>query len=106
VFLSYAGDAGDPDGAVFDAAGNLWIAEWGRARVACYGPDGVFLRAVAVAGHHCSCPAFGGADLTDLYATSARLDLSANTIAAEPLNGCTFVADKVGRGQAEWRINL
>ena len=51
-----AGDAEDwldlnpeglnPDGAVTDAAGNLWNAQWEAARVACYSPDGTFLRAL------------------------------------------------------------
>ena len=35
-----------PDGAVTDAEGNLWNAQWGAGRVACYAPDGQFLRSV------------------------------------------------------------
>jgi sugar lactone lactonase YvrE len=33
-----------PDGSVTDAAGNLWNAQWGASRVACYSPDGAFLK--------------------------------------------------------------
>ncbi len=31
-------DKGEPDGAVVDEAGNLWLAEWGMSRVCCYAP--------------------------------------------------------------------
>ena len=40
-------DAGlNPDGAVVDAGGNLWIAQWGASRVVAYAPDGQFVRDV------------------------------------------------------------
>lgn len=106
LFLDYAGQAADPDGAVFDAQGHFWIAEWGAARVACYAPDGALLRVVGVAGRDSSCPAFGGRDLSDLYVTTAAVDIADDVLAAEPLNGCTFVREGVARGQAEHRVIL
>lgn len=96
----------NPDGAVFDAEGQLWVAEWGASRVACYGPDGAFRRAVAVDARHASCPAFGGKDLVTLYVTSARLDLSDTVLAAEPANGCTYAADPGVRGLPEYQVIL
>ncbi len=66
-----------PDGAVTDAEGALWNAQWGAGRVARYLPDGRFDRALAVPGLHASCPAFGGDDLTDLFVTTATQDLPA-----------------------------
>ena len=106
VFLDYAGRSSSPDGAVFDAAGHFWIAEWGASRVACYGPDGALLTEVGIGGRHSSCPAFGGRDLSDLFVTTAAVDISDDVLAAEPLNGCTFVSEGVGRGQAEHRVDL
>ena len=72
VDLDLNADGLNPDGAVVDAVGNVWIAQWGAARVAAYDPDGNFLKAVAVGGQHSSCPAFGGDDLTTRLGTSAR----------------------------------
>ncbi|MCX8507290.1 MAG: SMP-30/gluconolactonase/LRE family protein [Rhodobacteraceae bacterium] len=106
IFIDHAAHGLNPDGAVFDSEGQLWIAEWGASRVACYGPDGAFRRAVTVGGRHASCPAFGGADLATLYVTSARLDLSAAVLAAEPDNGCTFATDPGVRGLPDDQVIL
>jgi sugar lactone lactonase YvrE len=64
-----------PDGAVVDAEGCLWNAQWGSARVARYSPDGQFLSAIDLPTGHTSCPAFGGADLGTLYVTTAQQKL-------------------------------
>lgn len=61
-----------PDGAVIDAEGCLWSAQWGSARVARYDPEGRFMAAFALPTGHTSCPAFGGADLGTLFVTTAR----------------------------------
>ena len=94
----------NPDGAVTDAAGNLWNAQWGAARVACYAPDGRFLRAVGFPARHTSCPAFGGPEFTTLFCTTAREGLTAATLAAEPGNGMTYAAAAAGRGLPAPRV--
>lgn len=71
LFVDLAPDGLFPDGAVVDAEGYLWNAQWGAARVARYAPDGSFDRAIEVGGLHSSCPAFGGDDLSTLYVTTA-----------------------------------
>ena len=106
VFIDLRGDGLNPDGAVCDAEGRLWNAQWGAGRVACYGPDGAFLRAVAVPARHSSCPAFGGAEMRTLYITSATQDLAPDAIAAEPQTGCTFAAEDVATGLPEPQVIL
>lgn len=96
----------NPDGAVIDAAGNFWNAQWGASRVACYAPDATFLRAVDVPAAHTSCPAFGGEGLTTLFCTTARQGLSAEALAANPGHGQTFAASDVAQGQTEHRVIL
>jgi sugar lactone lactonase YvrE len=96
----------NPDGAVTDADGNIWSAQWGSGRIACYAPNGEFLRAIEVPGRHSSCPAFGGPDLTTLYVTTARELLSPEIIAAEPQNGLTFSVEGVAQGKEEPRVLL
>lgn len=104
VFLDLRAEGLNPDGAVFDADGIFWLAEWGAARVSAYGPDGRRLDTVAVPARHSSCPAFGGEGLTTLFCTSARQGLTEAEIAAQPLNGQTFAAEGVARGQPEHRV--
>lgn len=106
IFLDLRAEALNPDGAVFDAEGNLWLAEWGAARVSCYAPDGKRLRSVAVSAQHASCPAFGGADLTTLFCTTAGQGVSRDDRARFPLTGQTFAVPGIARGQAEHRVRL
>jgi sugar lactone lactonase YvrE len=91
----------NPDGAVVDAKGNLWNAQWGAGRVACYGPDGAFREAVAFPARQISCPAFGGPDLSTLFATSAATGQE-----DDPAAGQTFCAKVQATGQAEHRVIL
>ncbi|MDA7964044.1 SMP-30/gluconolactonase/LRE family protein [Ruegeria sp.] len=106
VFLDLRADGLEPDGAVTDAAGNIWIAQWGASRVAAYSPDGQFLQTVPFPAAHTSCPAFGGDDLSTLYCTTAREGLDAKTLKTQPANGMTFAAPGVARGLAEYRVLL
>ena len=75
-FIDLRPDGLFPDGAVTDAEGALWIAQWGAGRVARHLPDGRFDRALPVPGLHATCPAFGGEDLADLFVTTATQDLT------------------------------
>ncbi|RVT82845.1 SMP-30/gluconolactonase/LRE family protein [Rhodobacteraceae bacterium CCMM004] len=95
-----------PDGAVCDRDGRVWNAQYGAGRVACYAPDGRFLDAIALPALYATCPAFGGASLSDLYVTTASLELGDGTRAAEPEHGRTFVVRNVAEGQAEHPVKL
>ncbi len=106
VFLDFRIDGLNPDGAVVDIDGNIWIAQWGASRVAAYTPAGEVLTAVVFEAAHTSCPAFGGEDLTTLFCTTAREGLDAETLAKHPTNGMTFAAPGAGKGQAEHRVLL
>ncbi|MCX7568136.1 SMP-30/gluconolactonase/LRE family protein [Sulfitobacter sp. F26169L] len=98
VFIDTKAEGLNPDGAVVDTDGCLWVAQWGAARVARYGPDGQFMGAVSVAAKQASCPAFGGADLSVLFITSAATGLDG------PDEGKTFAIPTQARGQREHRV--
>ena len=104
VHVDLTGTPHKPDGAVVDMAGNLWSAQWGSARVACYGPDGVFLHAIEVPASQATCPAFGGADMQTLHCTSAAVGLSQAEMAAAPSSGCTFAVRTDTTGQREHQV--
>ncbi len=103
--LDLSGTDRRPDGAITDADGNLWIAEWGGGRVTCNAPGGTLLRVFAVAGDHTTCPALGGPDLTTLYVTTARQGLPEAKL-ADRAQGCTFAIPGAGRGRPEPRVIL
>ncbi|MGH1415194.1 MAG: SMP-30/gluconolactonase/LRE family protein [Pelagimonas sp.] len=100
VWLDLTAEGVNPDGAVVDAKGNFWNAQWGASRVACYSPEGTFLEAVAFPALQISCPSFGGRDLQTLFATSAATGLGDE----DPLRGQTFAKDVSARGQAEHQV--
>ncbi len=106
VFLDLTHEGLYPDGAVVDQAGNLWNAQWGAWRVACYNSDGEFLKAIAFDAAHTSCPAFGGPGLSTLFCTSAQEHFSESDVAKSDYHGCTFSAPEAGTGQAEHRVIL
>ena len=101
VYLDLSATDLNPDGAVVDAKGNLWNAQWGAHRVACYDPEGRLIETVAFAAEQISCPAFGGADFSTLFATSAADGLSGQA------EGLTYAHRLTGVvGQPEHKVIL
>ncbi len=105
VFLDLTSEGRNPDGAVFDADGRLWLAEWGSSRVACYAPDGSVLCEVTAPTPHTSCPAFGGEDLQRLFITTAQEHLDASDPGFAQA-GQTFSAPVQATGQREHQVTL
>nr|WP_245197357.1 SMP-30/gluconolactonase/LRE family protein [Labrys sp. LIt4] len=82
--------AGGPDGAIIDANGYLWSAQWGASRVVRYAPDGRIDLVVPLPVSRPTCPAFGGPNYESLYVTSAYFGLSEKARTVEPLAGAIF----------------
>ena len=89
-FIDTKGEPGTPDGSAVDAEGFVWNAQWGAWRIVRYAPDGRIDRIVPMPVAQPSSCAFGGPDLATLYVTSARENLSAEALAAQPLAGSLF----------------
>ena len=106
TFLDLTAEGLNPDGAVVDSSGVLWLAQWGAGRVAAYAPDGQFLRAISFDAPHTSCPAFAGPQLTALICTTAQEGMDAAARQAHPHAGKTFVAEGVAKGQSEHQVIL
>ena len=90
VFATTIGEASAPDGSAVDAHGYLWNAQWGAWRLVRYAPDGSIDRIVRLPVAQPSSCAFGGPDLSTLYVTSARENLSVEALAGQPLAGGLF----------------
>lgn len=106
VFVDFSGVGLAPDGAVCDAEGNVWIAQWGAWRVACHGPDGRYRMSLSCGAAHTTCPAFGGAELRQMFVTSATQGLEDGALDHQPGGGRTWVADMPVRGLPERRVVL
>jgi sugar lactone lactonase YvrE len=106
-WLDLTADGLNPDGAVIDAEGRFWNAQWGAGRVAAYAPDGRFVTSVETPGApHASCPAFGGPGMTTLFITTAREGLDAAARAANPASGQVFAFPGIARGLPEPQVIL
>ncbi len=106
IFVDLRSDGLNPDGALVDADGTVWIAQWGAAQVAGYNQDGQFVQAIPLPARHITCPAFGGSDMGSMFVTSAKQGLSEDVLAGSPQQGMTFVIDGVTTGVAEPRVLL
>ena len=91
-----------PDGSVVDSEGNLWNAQWGANRVACYNPAGDYVKSVTFTASQISCPAFGGDEMTHLFASSAR----ENLISPHDDDGKVFITLTDIIGQKEHQVTL
>ncbi|WP_428544005.1 SMP-30/gluconolactonase/LRE family protein [Profundibacter sp.] len=101
-FLDLAREGLNPDGAVCDAEGGLWNAQWGASRIARYTPDGRLERTVAMPTENVTCPAFGGPGMKTLFTTSATIGLEH----ADPDAGKTFATVTEIEGVPENRVIL
>jgi len=83
--LSRAG--GIPDGLTVDLDGCVWVAMWGGGALRRFTPDGEQDAVIPLPVSRPTSCAFGGPDLTDLFVTTASIDLTDDQLAAEPLAG-------------------
>jgi sugar lactone lactonase YvrE len=81
---------GLPDGMTVDEEGFLWVAFWDGAAIRRIAPDGRIASVVGFPVSRVTSCAFGGADLSDLYVTSARNGLSDAELRSEPHAGGIF----------------
>lgn len=97
VYLDLSAEGLNPDGAVTDAKGNLWVAQWGASRVAVYDPTGNFIEAHKFSASQITCPA-----LCDkgLFATSASVGVK------EADGGKTFFKSLPILSQNEYNVIL
>ena len=101
VFADGTEHPGLPDGSTVDADGCLWNARWGAGTVVRYTPDGSVDAVVRVPATNPTCVAFGDADLSTLYITSARFGRTDQQLAREPLAGGIFAVTRSARGVRE-----
>ena len=91
IVIEIPSNNGAPDGMTIDENGNLWIALWGGAAVACWNPaTGEMIDKIDVPAKNVTSCAFGDEDLGTLYITTATEGLDKNTLKKYPLSGGLF----------------
>jgi sugar lactone lactonase YvrE len=95
---------GAPDGMTVDAEGCLWVALWGGGAVHRYTAGGALDRIVRLPTAYPTSCTFGGAELADLYITTAAVKLSVRERAAQPGAGSLFCCRPGPRGRAPHRF--
>lgn len=95
-------DPGDglPDGLTVDAEGGVWLALFGGGAIRRYLPDGRLDAEIRLPVTNPTSVAFGGAELSDLFVTSAKHRLSAEQLARETLAGSVLRLQPGVRGRA------
>ena len=91
-------DVGAPDGMTVDAAGDLWVAIYGGGRVNRYAPDGTLRKAYPIPAQECTCCAFGGPALNQLFVTTATEGWTDEQRHAEPAAGLVYRYDTDATG--------
>jgi sugar lactone lactonase YvrE len=84
-------DEAFPDGAVVDAEGCLWSAQWGASQVVRYAPDGSVDRILELPVSRPTCVAFGGPELDMIFVTTAREGLPDDRLSRQTSAGDVFV---------------
>jgi sugar lactone lactonase YvrE len=82
-----SGAEGVPDGLTVDADGCVWVAMWGGGALRRFTPDGQQDAVVPLPVSQPTSCAFGGPGMSELYVTTASIDLTDAERAAQPLAG-------------------
>ena len=85
-----------PDGLTVDDEGGIWVALWGGGAVQRYQPDGSPAERVELPVERPTSCAFGGPHRETLFVTSARVDLSAESLTSQPDAGRVLAVDGLG----------
>jgi sugar lactone lactonase YvrE len=101
--ITIPNEVGLPDGMTVDAEGYLWVALHGSGTVRRFTPSGDLDRIVRLPVTHVTCPAFGGADYSELYITSMTYGLE-ERIRDEPLAGSLFRCRPGVKGKPPFRF--
>lgn len=99
MFVKIPEDDGFPDGLVVDGQGFVWSAHWDGWRVTRYALDGSIDKVVNLPVPRPTSLAFGGANLSSLFITSASYGLSSAELMNAPLSGGLFVYDSTVSGR-------
>lgn len=93
VFVDLSSESSVPDGLAVDVEGCVWSAQWDGWCVIRFAPDGREVLRVPIPVKRPTSCAFGGEEGTQLYVTSASIDMSEEEIEQNVSAGDLFCLD-------------
>lgn len=91
VIINFSEEDGVPDGMTVDSNGCLWVAHWGGAKVSVWNPSTYECKKeIPIPAPHVTSCTFGGANMNELFITTARVDLTKEELENYPLSGSVF----------------
>jgi sugar lactone lactonase YvrE len=104
LFADIPASEGLPDGMVVDAEGGVWVALFGAGRLRRYSPAAAITQEIEVPVTLVTSAAFGGADLGDLYITTARHRLTPEERLSQTHAGSVFRCRPGPTGRPSFRF--
>jgi sugar lactone lactonase YvrE len=90
LFASVPKDEGMPDGLIVDSEGFIWNGHWAGWKLSRYDPDGKIERQIEFPVENVISFAFGGAELNELFVTSAFWGFTDKQMKDQPWAGDLF----------------
>lgn len=105
-WADFSAQPDNPDGAVIDSEGAMWLALWGASKVVRLDDKARIIDEVSLPTARVSCPAFGGEHLDQLYITTAWVGMNSAQRKQDPVAGDLFVAELEVPGLIEPPLRL
>lgn len=106
LFVDFSRQGKNPDGAITDIKGNVWIAMWGSSELLGVSPEGDEIGSIPLPTPHVTCPASGSLDTPDIYITSALFGLPNKFEHSENPAGKTFLIRDAFQSQPSVPVKL
>ena len=97
---------GVPDGSAIDVQGKIWNCRWGDAAVFVFAPDGSQAEIIPVPAAQVTSCTFAGSDMTTLYITTARYEMTPEAQEHYPMAGSVFKLETKTRGTTRARVRI
>ncbi len=95
-----------PDGLTTDEDGGVWVALFGGGEVRRFDSQGTLTHIVEIPVKQVTSCCFGGADMSELYITTAQNGMNSDSLVREPLAGSLFRAKTVFKGSKSNRFGV
>jgi sugar lactone lactonase YvrE len=95
-----------PDGLTTDEDGGVWVALFGGGEVRRFDSQGTLTHIVEIPVKQVTSCCFGGADMSELYITTAQNGMDSDSLVREPLAGSLFRAKTAFKGSKSNRFGV
>jgi sugar lactone lactonase YvrE len=105
-FVTFSDPGVIPDGMTTDEDGGIWVALFGGSAVRRFDAEGKLTHTVSVPATQVTSCCFGGADMSELFITTAQYAMDAEALSKDPLAGSLFRVKTTFKGSASNRYGV